>query len=67
MRILYGVDREDVTQEPGKERPRVIIVGHDWGCIIGCRLAVEASQLADRFILSNGAHVCNPDDFPYTT
>lgn len=34
-----------------------VIVGHDWGCVIAYRLAAEAPQLADRFVLSNGPHV----------
>lgn len=33
------------------------IVGHDWGCILGFRLASEAPCLADRFILTNAPHV----------
>ncbi|PGH17341.1 hypothetical protein AJ79_01225 [Helicocarpus griseus UAMH5409] len=37
-----------------KQAARVIIVGHDWGAVIGFRLASEAPQLADRFILTNG-------------
>ncbi|KAI9874388.1 MAG: hypothetical protein M1830_009798 [Pleopsidium flavum] len=55
MRELCGVDREDDMEGTGI-RTRVIIVGHDWGCIIGSRLATEAPQLADRFILSNAPH-----------
>jgi alpha/beta hydrolase fold len=34
------------------------IVGHDWGCVLGFRLASEAPTLADRFILTNAPHVC---------
>lgn len=52
MRKLYGIDDEEDTARMGM-KPGVIIVGHDWGCIIGARLAAEAPQLADRFILSN--------------
>ncbi|RVX71153.1 hypothetical protein B0A52_03519 [Exophiala mesophila] len=33
-----------------------LIVGHDWGCILGFRLAAEAPALADRFILTNAPH-----------
>ncbi len=33
------------------------IVGHDWGCVLGFRLAAEAPCLADRFILTNAPHV----------
>lgn len=43
---------------PGNDKDfSTIIVAHDWGCAIGFRLAAEAPQLADRFILSNGPHV----------
>jgi pimeloyl-ACP methyl ester carboxylesterase len=35
---------------------RVAIVAHDWGAMIGFRLAAEAPQLADRFIMSNCIH-----------
>ena len=52
MRNLYGLDTEQDTAKMGTN-PGVIIVGHDWGCIIGSRLAAEAPELADRFILSN--------------
>jgi pimeloyl-ACP methyl ester carboxylesterase len=38
-----------LSESPGP----VVIVGHDWGALIGFRLASEASVLADRFILSN--------------
>ncbi|KAK5098915.1 hypothetical protein LTS08_006294 [Lithohypha guttulata] len=34
-----------------------IIIGHDWGCVLAFRLAAEAPQLADRFVLMNGPHV----------
>lgn len=36
---------------------KVLIVGHDWGCVLSYRLAAEAPSLADRFILTNGPHV----------
>jgi pimeloyl-ACP methyl ester carboxylesterase len=38
------------------ENGRVVIVAHDWGAMIGFRLAAEAPQLADRFIMSNCIH-----------
>jgi len=63
MRELYGIDGEDDMEMPKREK-RVIIVGHDWGCIIGSRLAAEAPQLADRFILSNAPHVRSSPTFP---
>jgi len=36
---------------------KVSIVGHDWGCILGFRLASEAPSIAESFVLSNGPHV----------
>lgn len=39
------------------EETATFIVGHDWGCVLGFRLAAEASSLADRFILTNAPHV----------
>jgi len=63
MRRLYGIDSELDTSRIGT-KPGVIIVGHDWGCIIGARLAAEAPQLADRFILSNAPIVSKPTTFP---
>ncbi|KAF1816068.1 putative alpha/beta hydrolase [Eremomyces bilateralis CBS 781.70] len=35
---------------------QVIVVAHDWGAIIAFRLASEAPQLADRFIMTNSIH-----------
>ncbi|KAI5291039.1 hypothetical protein KEM52_000271 [Ascosphaera acerosa] len=35
-------------------RARTIIVAHDWGAAVAFRLASEAPQLADRFIIANG-------------
>lgn len=35
--------------------------GHDWGGVVACKLAAEAPQLADRFIVSNTAHVSCTD------
>lgn len=49
IRSKYGVDTET-----GPNQKRTIIVGHDWGCVLSMRLASEAPELADRFILSNG-------------
>ncbi|QKX56621.1 uncharacterized protein TRUGW13939_03726 [Talaromyces rugulosus] len=50
LRERYGFDgpTHDQTSE------KVIIVAHDWGCILAMRLAADAPQLADRFILTNG-------------
>jgi pimeloyl-ACP methyl ester carboxylesterase len=36
---------------------RVFIVGHDWGCLLACRLAAEAPCLANRFVVTNAPHV----------
>ncbi|RJE19862.1 Alpha beta hydrolase [Aspergillus sclerotialis] len=49
IRALYGIDGDGEA-----EQRRVVIVGHDWGCVLAMRLAAEAPQLADRFILTNG-------------
>lgn len=35
---------------------KVILVAHDWGASIAYRLAAEAPQLADRFIIINGVN-----------
>jgi pimeloyl-ACP methyl ester carboxylesterase len=50
-----------IPSEEGKPRStsRVVLVAHDWGALIGFRLASEAPQLADRFVLSNSFHVSN--------
>lgn len=50
VRERYGID----SQMDGKAMGRVIVVGHDWGCVLAMRLAADAPQLADRFILCNG-------------
>lgn len=49
MRMRYGVDKEGESN-----LKKTIIVAHDWGCVLSMRLAAEAPQLADRFILTNG-------------
>lgn len=54
LREIYGIDNPARTGP----RQRVIIVAHDWGCVISMRLAADAPQLADRFILTNGPLVC---------
>lgn len=50
LRERYGFDGPTHDQES----ERVIIVAHDWGCVLAMRLAADAPQLADRFILTNG-------------
>ncbi|KAL4911241.1 hypothetical protein BDW74DRAFT_164799 [Aspergillus multicolor] len=52
MRLNYGIDSATATQQQ-----RTIIVGHDWGCVLAMRLAAEAPQLANRFIMTNGPHM----------
>ena len=54
IRAKYGVDTE-----AGPRQKKLTIVAHDWGCVISMRLAAEAPQLADRFILTNGPLVCS--------
>ncbi|PYH95004.1 putative capsule-associated protein CAP1 [Aspergillus ellipticus CBS 707.79] len=49
IRTKYGVDSED-----GTHQKKLIVVAHDWGCVLAMRLAAEAPQLADRFIMTNG-------------
>ena len=53
IRAKYRIDTD-----AGARQRRTVIVGHDWGCVLSMRLAAEAPQLADRFILSNGPLVC---------
>lgn len=60
MRKKYGIDGPTATRQQ-----RTIIVGHDWGCVLAMRLAADAPQLADRFILTNGPLVrVNPPTSP---
>ncbi|KAL2822518.1 hypothetical protein BJX63DRAFT_417584 [Aspergillus granulosus] len=49
MRTKYGIDGDTKTHQQ-----RTIIVAHDWGCVLSLRLATDAPQLADRFIVTNG-------------
>ncbi|KAF4308204.1 alpha beta hydrolase [Botryosphaeria dothidea] len=64
MRERYGVDGDgDETVAGGgavggvgtvgDERGRVVVVSHDWGSVIASRLASEAPQLADHFVLTS--------------
>lgn len=56
----FVVAMRDKYISPEKsEEINTFIVGHDWGCILGFRLAAETSSLADRFILTNAPHVGN--------
>ena len=54
LRVQYGVDKDGEIN-----KKRVILVAHDWGCVLSMRLAAEAPMLAHRFILSNGPLVCH--------
>ena len=57
MREQYlGGDNAEDGQKEGQDN-KVFFVGHDWGCLLGYRLAEEASCLAHRFILTNAPHV----------
>ena len=49
--------REQYIPPDESETTSTFIVGHDWGCALGFRLAAEAPCLADRFILTNAPHV----------
>lgn len=48
MRTKYGIDSDGTTSEQ-----RTVIVGHDWGCLLSMRLAADAPELANRFIVTN--------------
>lgn len=54
--VAMREEHENAASDDQKDF-RTMIVAHDWGCVISYRLAAEAPQLADRFILSNGPHV----------
>ncbi|QSS64626.1 hypothetical protein I7I51_01695 [Histoplasma capsulatum] len=59
IRRKYGIDSDDDYEEvraadEKRQAGKVIYVGHDWGAVLGFRLASDAPQLADRFILTNG-------------
>lgn len=49
--------RDKYISSEDTDLARTLIVGHDWGCVLGFRLAAEAPCLADRFILTNAPHV----------
>jgi len=54
--IAMREEHEETAGEDNKDFSTVI-VGHDWGCIVAFRLAADAPELADKFILLNGPHV----------
>lgn len=45
--------RERCIQEEDDDRGQVVIVSHDWGAAVASRLASEAPQLADHWILTS--------------
>lgn len=64
MRERYGVDGGEgetvsgggavgAAGAVGEERGRVVVVSHDWGGALASRLASEAPQLADHFVLAS--------------
>ena len=53
----YILKMREQYLSPEESNARVIVAAHDWGALIAFRLAAEAPQLADRFILSNSIHV----------
>lgn len=55
--IVAMKEEHEEAAGPDHKDFNTIIIGHDWGCLVGYRLAAEAPALADRFILSNGPHV----------
>jgi pimeloyl-ACP methyl ester carboxylesterase len=61
----YYENLDGPTQKLAHARPQVYVVGHDWGSILGFRLAAEAPALADRFILTNGPLVSLNDPLPF--
>lgn len=38
----------------GKTKPKLILVGHDWGAAVSARIAAECPELIDHVILTNG-------------
>lgn len=42
------------TPESSTTKPKLILVGHDWGAAISARLASECPELIDQVILTNG-------------
>jgi pimeloyl-ACP methyl ester carboxylesterase len=56
--FILSIREEHLPTSEGESKVKspVIVIGHDWGAVIGFRLAAEAPGIADRFILSNGVH-----------
>jgi len=47
-RHLSSVDKDSTT------KPKLILIGHDWGAAISARIAAECPELVDQVILTNG-------------
>lgn len=58
--------REEYIASQVDEAGKVFVVSHDWGSIIGYRLASEAPQLADRFIISCAVYVWEKSTITYS-
>jgi pimeloyl-ACP methyl ester carboxylesterase len=43
-----------IRQQFLREEKKVVVVTHDWGALIGARLASEAKELADHWIITSG-------------
>nr|KMM73245.1 hypothetical protein CPAG_09534 [Coccidioides posadasii RMSCC 3488] len=54
--FIISLREECGVDSPGNEHRsrKVFIVAHDWGGLLAFRLAAEAPQVADRFIIVNG-------------
>jgi epoxide hydrolase 4 len=55
MPLLVG-DVIAVIKHFGKDNPRAIVVGHDWGGAVAWQLALNAPQFVDRLIILNLPH-----------
>jgi pimeloyl-ACP methyl ester carboxylesterase len=44
----------DVREQHLQSDKRLVVVTHDWGALTGSRLASEAGELADRWIITSG-------------
>lgn len=51
--FILGMREEYLQQEA-----KFVVVSHDWGGVITARLASEAYQLADRFVVASAVIVC---------
>jgi pimeloyl-ACP methyl ester carboxylesterase len=51
--FIIGMRDQYLAQGDGQ----LVVVSHDWGSIIAFRLAAEAPQIADRFVISSAVLV----------